>query len=270
MVDNASPDHSVALLREKNFGRFQLLLNPENRGYAGGMNFGINQALADGADWLWLITQDITVEPNALKTLMDLWPKLDNPGMLGSLTDLNATEKIYFYRAFIENGQVRHKTKGRSIPEIPELRQEFGVTDYVNGACIFTHRSVIEKTGFIPEEYFMYFEDCEWGLRASRLGFNNYVSYCSRAHHWRESESFNPSAEYYCRRNSFLFKARNGFGKPWTKTLELARLYKLLFKFKIKSALGSKDVNIGKLIPILKEAASDLHSERFGKRHSNQ
>jgi GT2 family glycosyltransferase len=266
VVDNASGDGSAEFLARSAEGAFELIANPENLGYAGGMNAGIRQALEKGADFLWLLTQDMTVESDALKTLLDLWPRLNQPGMLGSLTDFNGTEKVYFYRSFIEGGQVRHRTKGRSIPEIADLKNEYGPTDYVNGACVFTHRSVLEKVGLVPEEYFMYFEDSEWGLRAQRAGFKNYVSYRSRAHHWRDSAGFNNTAEYYCRRNAFLFKQRNGFAKPWTKTVELARLLKYYWKGRFKLLLKPNDPHLTKLVPVLKEVYRDLQEEHFGKR----
>lgn len=265
VVDNASNDGSAEILEHASQGRFQLLVNRMNGGYAAGMNAGLKKAFADGAEYFWLLTQDITVEPGALNTLVELWPRLDHPGMLGSVTDLNGSDKIYYFRSFIEGSRVRHRTKGRSFGEIPELALEFGPTDYVNGACVFTHRAVLEKTGLIPEEYFMYFEDCEWGLKAKRLGFKNYVSYRSRAHHWRETGGFNPGAEYYCRRNAFLFKKRNGFARPWTKTVELAGLTKHYFKARLKSLITG-DERAARLAPILREVLRDLNQERFGQR----
>jgi GT2 family glycosyltransferase len=269
VVDNDSADGSLNVLSQASSGLFELIANRENFGYAGGMNAGIQKALADGVDYLWLLTQDMTVEADALRILRDLWNRLDRPGMLGSLTDLNGTEKVYFYRSFIEGGHVRHRTRGRSIVEIPELHHEFGFTDYVNGACVFTHRSVLDKVGLIPEEYFMYFEDSEWGLRAQRAGYKNYVSYRSRVHHWRQTDCFNSTAEYYCRRNAFLFKRRNGFAKPWTKTVELARLLKYYWKGRLKLAFNPENPALVKLVPLLREVYLDVRRERFGKRRAS-
>lgn len=266
IVDNASNDGSVEILEQQNQGRFEVIKSAVNGGYAAGMNQGIKTALEQGAQYLWLLTQDITVEPDSLNHLCELWPRLERPGLLGSLTDFNGTDKLYFFRSFIENGHVRHRTKGRSIGDIPELKNEFGPTDYVNGACVFTHRSVIEKIGLIPEDYFMYFEDSDWGLAAQRAGFKNYVCYRSRAHHWRRLDEFNGNAEYFCRRNSYLFRKRNGFAKPWSKALEVLRLKKLYWKTRLKLAMGSKKQNLKLLAPILNEVAHDLKIERFGPR----
>lgn len=257
VVENGSPDESKQKLEEA-LGASHVISAPVNLGYAGGMNLGLKHALEKtDAEFFWILTKDLTVERDCLRVLHELWPKLKNPGFLGSLTDLNATEKVYFYQAHIESdGRTRHGTKGRSIAEIPELKSEYGPSDYVNGACVFTQRSVLEKVGLIPEDYFLYFEDCEWGLRATRLGFKNYVSYRSRVHHHREVGAFSPTAEYYCRRNAYLFKKRNGFLRAWSKTSELLKIQKHAFKSWLK---GDK-----KMLEVLKAVRRDIADEKSG------
>jgi GT2 family glycosyltransferase len=257
VVENGSPDKSREMLQDA-LGESRIVYTQQNLGYAGGMNLGLKHALQHtDAEFFWILTKDLTVEKNCLTILHDLWPRLENPGFLGSLTDLNATDKVYFYQAHIEaDGRTRHGTKGRSIGEIPELKDEYGPTDYVNGACVFTSRKVLETVGLIPEDYFLYFEDCEWGLRASRAGFKNYVSYRSRVHHHREVGAFNPVAEYYCRRNAYLFKKRNGFLTSWTKTAELLRLQKHALKSWLK---GDR-----KMLEILRAVRRDIANEKSG------
>jgi GT2 family glycosyltransferase len=256
VVENGTGPEALARLNEA-LSSDQIISTPVNLGYAGGMNLGIRKALEEGADYLWLLTKDLTVEDNCLEILCSLWPRLQNPGFLGSLTDLNGTDAVYFFRSVISpKGQTAHGNRGRTIEEIPELIQEYGVTDYVNGACVFTHRRVIEEIGLIPEDYFLYFEDCEWGLRAKRAGFANYVSYRSRVHHHREVGAFSATAEYYCRRNSFLFKKRNGFIGPLTKTLELLKLR--------KAALKSFFRRDWRMLQVLNAVSTDVKNEKSG------
>jgi GT2 family glycosyltransferase len=123
VVDNGSPDGSRQVL-QRELGMEAVVYTDVNLGYAGGMNLGLQHALQNtDAEFFWILTKDLTVERDALKVLHDLWPRLENPGFLGSLTDLNGTDKVYFYQAHIEgDGRTRHGTKGRSISEIPELR----------------------------------------------------------------------------------------------------------------------------------------------------
>ena len=256
VVDNGSGPESVDFLKH-NIGSAKLVVTDANLGYAGGMNLGVQAALDDGADFLWLLAKDLTVEADCLQNLHSLWPRLSNPGLVGSLTDLNGTDQIYFFRASIDKlGRTKHGNKGRTIQQIPELKADYGPTDYVNGSSVFTHRDVIKKIGLIPEEYFLYFEDCEWGLRAKRAGYNNFVSYRSRVHHAREAGGFSSTAEYYCRRNAFLFKKRNGFARPWTKFFESLKLQKKLLKAKWEANTD--------IVKVLSEVQRDVAAEKTG------
>lgn len=255
-VENGSGDDSKTLLTER-LGEEQVITTPINLGFAGGMNLGLKRALESDAEFFWLLSKDLTVEPDCLNHLHSLWPRLLKPGMLGSLTDLNATEQIYFCQAKIDrHGRTRHKGEDSLISELPELKAEFGETDYVNGSCIFTHRSVIEKIGLIPEDYFLYFEDSDWGLRAQRSGYKNYVSFRSRVHHHRDSSAFSATAQYYCRRNSFIFRQKNGFTRPWSKATELLRLRKTALRAWIR---GDR-----RMSEVLRAVIQDIRDEKTG------
>jgi GT2 family glycosyltransferase len=281
VVDNASTDDSyeqLAKFAEDLNGQlpgpakaqFKVLRAAQNLGYAGGMNFGLRAASASGADFFWILTQDLTVEADALARLQKLWQGLERPGLLGAVTDLNATDEIYFAGAQVDlKGRTSHPTEGMRLAQVPELLSaEYSQTDYVNGACVFTHRSVLEKIGFIAEVYFMYFEDVEWGLAARKAGFINYFSHRARIHHHRGNQDFNPVAEYYCRRNSFLFKRRNGFAGAMTKFIELNRQRKYLLKSTLKSWLNPSDSKAKQLRLILSDVVRDIKEEVVGKRPS--
>ena len=62
VVDNGSTDGSVARLRDE-FPGLWLVETGANLGFGGGVNRGIEDALAHGADFLWLLNNDTTVAP---------------------------------------------------------------------------------------------------------------------------------------------------------------------------------------------------------------
>lgn len=259
VVDNHSTEQQLAQLKaQMNFGT--LVESPHNLGYAGGLNLGIRTALEKKCDFLWCLTQDLTFAPETPYKLMTIWAKLEKPGLLGSLTDLNGTDAIYFYKGEITiHGKARHPYEGSTIQSLPIGDSETIETDYVNGASVFLSRAAFEKIGPIPEEYFLYFEDTEWGLKSKRSGLQNYVSLQTRLHHHRPSKKIiNWTAEYYCRRNSYFFKARNGFAKPWTKWHELTRLRIRQFK-----SLLRRD---SKMAELLGEVIRDIKMDRMGKK----
>ena len=47
-----------------------LVINPTNLGYTGGVNVGIERAMAAGADYVWLLNSDATTRPDVLSRLV--------------------------------------------------------------------------------------------------------------------------------------------------------------------------------------------------------
>lgn len=69
IVDNGSTDGSETFLR-KRFPDTELIQTGENRGFAGGNNIGISHAMANGADYVWLLNNDTIVDPDSLSELI--------------------------------------------------------------------------------------------------------------------------------------------------------------------------------------------------------
>ena len=77
VVDNASEDGSAEAVTE-----VELIRNPQNLGYAGGMNVGIRAALQRGADAVLLLNNDVVVEPGAVGSMAAVesaWPVAQPP-----------------------------------------------------------------------------------------------------------------------------------------------------------------------------------------------
>ncbi|WP_425862409.1 glycosyltransferase [Arthrobacter sp. TWP1-1] len=74
VVNNASTDNTVSVI-ESATERFAALATPipviahqlaENSGGAGGFSAGVERALAEGAQWMWLMDDDVTCVPGAI------------------------------------------------------------------------------------------------------------------------------------------------------------------------------------------------------------
>ncbi len=184
---------------------------PINRGFAGGVNVGIKAALRDGADYIWMLNNDTVVEKDTLKNLLHVAEMHLNFGIIGS--------KIlsYYNIAIIEHaggkvfpwkGRTAHIGTGeRDIGQYNSIR----IVDYVTGCSLLVNRSVIDQVGLLPEIYFLYFEETEWCIRASRRGWNIVYAPSSKVYH-KGSKSIgvrSPVMTYYFARNSLLFIKRN-------------------------------------------------------------
>jgi len=184
---------------------------PENRGFAGGVNVGIKVALADGADYVWLLNNDTVVEKATLRNLLKIAEMHPCFGIIGS--------KVLRYdnRAIIDHaggklypwiGKTKHIGSGETdLGQYNSIR----AVDYVTGCSLLAKRSVIEEVGLLPEIYFLYFEETEWCVRASRNGWKIIYATESRVYH-KVGNSIgkeSPRIAYYFARNSLLFIRRN-------------------------------------------------------------
>ena len=69
VVDNDSSDDVGDAVAE-GFPQARVIRLPENRGFAGGVNAGLDAALETGADHVLLLNNDATVEPGFLEPLV--------------------------------------------------------------------------------------------------------------------------------------------------------------------------------------------------------
>ena len=69
VLDNHSTDGSVEAICS-NFPAVQVIELNENRGYTGNNNVGIQAALEQGADWVFVLNEDTILAPDCLENLI--------------------------------------------------------------------------------------------------------------------------------------------------------------------------------------------------------
>jgi GT2 family glycosyltransferase len=170
LVDNASSDGTVEAVKEK-FPSVKTISNPRNLRFAGGNNVGIEYALVNKADFVLLLNNDTEVEPDFLSELVRFAENDSHTGIVGP--------KIYYYydkkRIWFAGGKVDYWKGWISHIGIREMDHgQYDAArevDYITGCCMLVRREVIEKIGKLDESYFIYGEDSDWCLRASRAGY---------------------------------------------------------------------------------------------------
>src|SRR5262249_29207310 len=84
VLDNASKDGSVEAVRTL-FPAVEIIQLPENHGYAGNNNVGIQAALAQSADWILVLNEDTTLAPDCLAQLVEAGESSPQIGIVGPL-----------------------------------------------------------------------------------------------------------------------------------------------------------------------------------------
>ena len=84
-------------------------------------------------------------------------------------------------------------------------------TPYAHGAAMMVKREAIEKSGLMPECYFLYYEELDWSMMIRRAGYDIWYDPAVTVFH-KESQSAgqqSPLRTYYITRNRLLFAKRN-------------------------------------------------------------
>lgn len=176
VIDNGSTDDSAACIRE-GFPWVELIETGKNLGFAGGCNVGIARSLAEGADFVWLLNNDTTVAPGALKSLVDKATSGSRIGAVGSaIYSAEDTERLEVWGGGRVNfllGRARHFLKPVCDDKI----------QFITGASLLLRRTVIETLGVFDEGFFMYWEDADCCFRLRRAGWRLAVAGQSKVWH---------------------------------------------------------------------------------------
>ncbi|MBZ0297534.1 MAG: glycosyltransferase family 2 protein [Anaerolineae bacterium] len=262
VVDNGSTDGSVEAIREA-FPAVTLIETGLNLGFTGGNNVGIQHALEHGADYIMLLNNDTIVAPDMLEIMIDVMENDPTIGVSGPM--------IYYYDApdiiWSGGGKINWGAGTTSMVGLNEPdRAQFGLepttVDFVTGCAMLARRDVWEKVGLLDDQFFMYYEETEWCVRAGRAGYK--IVHIPTAMMWHkiplDARADSVRAYYYMTRNRLLFLSRTRPGvKTWANiTYEYARTYlswTLRPKWREKRPLRS----------VMVRAIRDFSAGRFGR-----
>jgi GT2 family glycosyltransferase len=173
---------------------------PENRGFAGGMNAGLERLLADGCDRILLLNSDAVLEPDALRLLAEA---LDDPALaaVGPLVLRAHDGRVESRGASLDLRWGRVRLEGHG--EEPGEGSGRLPAEALSGAAIMLSRAAVERVGLLDEEYFFSFEEMDWCVRARRAGYALAVVPGARVRH-AGSQTIgraSPRRFYYAARN---------------------------------------------------------------------
>jgi GT2 family glycosyltransferase len=171
VVDNGSTDGSQELVRTE-YGRVRLIENGANLGVGEGYNVGLREGVRAGADWIFLLNNDIVADPGLLSRMVDAALADPRVGILGPKTYFFSAPDTFWYaggRVNLFTGVISH----RGIREVDRGQyNRVEDTGYVNGCAMLISRSVVDAVGYMdPAFHPAYGEDADYSLRALRAGF---------------------------------------------------------------------------------------------------
>lgn len=262
VVDNNSSDGTEKELKNYKLPnmKYKFIQSGANRGYAGGNNYGISDALKRGADYIMLLNNDVIVPADMVIKLVDFMENNPEAGI--------ASPKMYFAKGY-EFHKDRYKDKElgkviwyaggiidwnniyslhRGVDEVDHGQyNKVEETEFANGAVLIIKKEVFKKVGLLDPSLFLYWEDPDFSMKAKNKGFKTY--YVPTTCMWHKVSastggSGSPTNDYFLTRNRFYFAMR--YAKLRTKFAVLRDTVKLIFKGRLWQKWGAVDALLGR------------------------
>lgn len=205
----------VASFGLQDYGIYFIDNTYDNKGYAYGVNKGIQKGLADGAEVFVIANPDISLQTIPKSEFFKASNSFDIWGFA-----MLQNKKTY-YGGHIDSLRM----SGGLVKKKPKHR--FEKTDFISGSFMVIKKKVIKSIGLFDESYFMYYEDVEYCRRAEQAGFRIGVDSHVRYKHF-EAARGSLKKEYYLAKNRFRFLF--AYGNIRQKLYEFIRLPKTLFE----------------------------------------
>lgn len=189
----------------RQYPQVQIVPITENLGYAGNNNIGIKVALEQDAEWILILNDDTVLDRTCLSSLVEVGTGDPDIGIIGPMVyhfdEPNVIQSAggmlgkYWQTIHLGMNETDHG-------QFTSVRQ----VQWISGCAILVRRAVIEQVGMLDANYFLYWEETEWCIRAGRAGWK--IFHAPHAKLWHKGVNRNyqpkPYVTYYVTRN-YLF-----------------------------------------------------------------
>lgn len=172
VIDNGSPDDSAEKATDwcAAHPQARCLLSESNRGFAGGMNWGAEQACGQ---WLLLINNDTIFPAQAIDSLKRVLNEAPSDvAMLGPVTNAAGNGQRLWqpgttHAQWLEIGRWLHEHPSSQL--MPAYRSDF--------FCIAIRRDVWQELGGLDTAFGLgYYEDFDFSLRLAQAGYRQLIT----------------------------------------------------------------------------------------------
>lgn len=182
IVDNNSTDNTLDLCRDYPISEYIIL--DHNIGFGQANNIGIQKALSEGAEYVFLLNQDAYLEQNCIEKLIEVHQSNPEYGILSSMhyngSGTNLDWNFSEYLKGISSGNLLFDLLCGSVKEVYSL-------PFVNAAVWLIPKSTIERVGLFDPMFFHYGEDENYCQRVRYHGLKVGVVPSAFIRHDRES-----------------------------------------------------------------------------------
>lgn len=193
VVDNASDDGSVEMVREK-FPGVKLLALERNIGFGRANNRAVRESSGES---LLFLNPDTIVQEDTISVMLGFFERHPGAGLGGcKILNPDGTLQLACRRSYPTPWVALTKMVGLGslFPHSPMFAKynlsyrnpdESYEVDAVSGSFLFVRRNVFESAGGFDEEFFMYGEDLDLCYRVKKSGWKIYYVHSTQIIHYK-------------------------------------------------------------------------------------
>lgn len=206
VVDNASTDNSVEMLKNEYGDTITIVQNTENKGGSGGFNAGLRVALNDESEYIMLIDNDVVFDTNCVEIMYNYMKSHLDVGILGpTVRMMKDPEKVQDLGGSIND---KYNMIGNySGEEDKNLPEELEV-EYIATCAAMARTTAVRKFGLMPEDNFIYWDDVEWSKKCQLAGYRTVAINSPKVWHDFQTKNVTPFNLYYILRNKMNYFAK--------------------------------------------------------------
>jgi GT2 family glycosyltransferase len=225
VINNDSTDGTKEWLEQQSG---LTIINQENLGSSGGQFTAFSYSIEKNFDWIWVLEDDIIPNPDCLELLLEN----SNENTILAPLLLEKDLKPFYHFALDYNLTNPFKSFWNGIIDENHVKQQYIDAIGITFEGPLVHRKVIEMIGLPERKFFIFADDTEYFIRASKAGFNIIVvtkANCIRQFDYYELKEFTWK-QYFIIRNLIAVSVLHG-----NKSVRYIRPFIFLFKWLFKS-----------------------------------
>lgn len=204
----------------------QYVKTPSNLGFAGGLNYCMQQNV-NNYDWFLCLNNDLILDKNTLSKFNE---KIDEVStdvvMIGSpIYDYDERNKIQAIAG-------KYLKAGGKIISISNFEALKGGFNFIVGACMLIKTEYLKQFGFIPEQYFLYYEETDFCFNVVKNNYKLDIDLNNKVYHKLGGSIGKRSniQHYYTTRNALFFASK--YHKAYLPLVMIKILFRyILVKF---------------------------------------
>ncbi len=186
VVDNGSSDNSLKGLGKIKDKRVTVIKNIKNLGFYKAVNMGVKEALSRGADLIMPLDFDLDFSHDFISSLQKVNADIAAPVLKFQrdgkwVYDCGGRINWTFGRSYhLEKSQ---PLAPKDFAKYAGDKSSHNWYDFVSGGCTIFRKEVFDKIGFFDEDFFVYYGDTDFALKAKSAGFRVVMDPNTIVHH---------------------------------------------------------------------------------------